>query len=194
MHGTHVLHGEHKMSYQQEYEFMISMRTKSVPELHSVLMNLFDLAEKVLGTIQFTEGKSFRETYEELENNVLYLLDHIWHLQHILRIREQNESKRMVYEENAGRMMPGHAFLEEFSGTINRYYDNRMSYLKDITQIKDQGGDVDKAEEIARAKLEEEEKNKRQLLNHSLLRYVLDIVVMRARIERMNNSASIDMY
>ena len=181
------------MSHNIQYQQIVSFKSKSIAELHSMLMNTFDEAEKQLGTITFTREKTIRATYQEFQHNVAPLIQYIWHLQSILSIREQNESKRMIYEKNASQMMPGHVMHNECSGMLNNNYIDRIKEIKDLTEIKRYQGDSTLAEKYVREKIEIEEEMERQFLNNILLRYTMDLAICRANIERISENSS-DMY
>ena len=89
-------------------------------------------------------------------------------------------------------MMPGQVMRGEYSTIMNNYYSNRIKEIKELTQIKHQNGDSTLAELLIHDKIENEERNERQFLNHVLLRYVLDIGIMRETINK--NYHSSDMY
>ena len=181
------------MNHKEQYDLIVLFKSKTTAELHDMLMNAFNSAEKKLGEIQFTREQTIRETYEEFEHNLAPTIQNIWRLQSILAVREQNESRRMIYEKNANQMMPGQVMRGEYSTIMNNYYSNRIKEIKELTQIKHQNGDSTLAELLIHDKIENEERNERQFLNHVLLRYVLDIGIMRATIDKIDVSSS-DMY
>ena len=181
------------MSHKEQYDLIVSFKSKTTAELHTILMSTFDMVEKKLGDIQFTKEATIQSTYEEFEKTIAPLIQYIWRLQHILSVREHNESKRMMYERNVSKMIPAHVLRNEYNTIMEKYYSERLKEIKDITQIKHQNGDSNVAAQYINKKIEMEEETERLFLNSLLLRYVTDIDVMRAAVNMTDNFSS-NMY
>ena len=181
------------MSYKEIYQQIVSFKSNSTAELHTMLMDAFDNAEKRLGAIEFTREKTIHATYQEFQYTITPLIQKIWHLQHMLSIREQNESKRMIYEKNTSQMMPWVVMHNECKHILNNNYTDRLKEIKELAEIKRYQGDSTLAEKYVREKIEIEEEMERRFLNNVLLRYTADIETCRANIERISDNSS-DMY
>ena len=195
---TNLIHAHSKyiecetMNYKEQYDLIVLFKSKTTAELHDMLMIAFDWAERKLGEIQFTKDRPIRETYEEFQRDVAPTIQNIYRLQSILAVREQNESKRIIYEKNAIEMMSGCVIQNEYNNIMNRYYSERVKEIKDITEIAHHNGDSNVARQYVREKIEMEENNERQFLNNVLLKHLLDLTICRANIDKNNNSS--DMY